>query len=528
MKCMRILFVLFTAVFPTHAEFHVSPMFGDHAVLQRGVAVPVTGRGTPGDTVTVAFVGQRKTGIVADDGSWRVTLEPLSLSNQPATMTVTSTDGADMTFEDMLVGDVWFASGQSNMGFGYNASLKPDEPFEDEKNASIRFFSTTPEFYPLPRESFSKPTQWEVATHASIQWQPAVAWFFAREIRKRVDVPIGIIVVARGGTMIQPFMPIESHADLTGKDRYPSLARLLDDLQARDPSTEAGQKAYRERLAQIGRWNETLPASTERGSFPSPIPSLTGSGQNTDCGIYNACIHPFREFPFKGMLWYQGESNGGDGEIYYHLLKAMIGSLRKQLSSGEFPVYVVQLAPYGQDKLIPGAGDGSSGVRESQRQVCRDIPNTGLVVTLDIGDSKDIHPRNKVDVGKRLARWALNRDYGFEEILPSGPLFREQEVQGNRIILHFDYVGSGLMVGVKAGLEPVKTVSAPMDLFAISGEDRKFVRAQAAIVDGTVVVTSLEVPEPRYVRYAYSASPSGPLLYNREGIPASSFKTDPW
>lgn len=529
MKSFILSTLLLIVLLPASAEFNISQMFGDHAVLQREVPLPVTGRGAPGDTVTVSFAGQRKTGRVADDGSWRVVLDPLALSTQPASMTVSASGGGNKTFEDLLVGDVWFASGQSNMGFGYNASLKLDDPFEEEKNSQIRFFMVSPEFYPLPRESFSSSVEWEVATRASIVWKPAPAWFFARELRKHVEVPIGIFVVARGGTMIQPFMPIESHADLRGTDEYPHLAGLQKNLSARDPATEAGRQAYLEALVQIRRWNENLPAAIARGSFPSPIPSLTGPGRDTTVsGIYNACIHPFREFPFKGMLWYQGESNGGDREMYAHLLRAFIESLRKQLSGGDFPVYVVQLAPYGQDTQVPGAGDGSSGAREAQRLVCQDVPNTGLVVTLDIGDPKDIHPKNKVDVGIRLARWALHRDYGFEELVPSGPLFRKQEIQGNRIVLHFDYVGSGLMVGEKTGIEPVRPISAPLNLFAIAGEDKEFVRAEATIVGDTVVVSSPEVPSPRYVRYAYTASPTGNLLYNKEGLPASLFKTDPW
>ncbi len=515
---------------PARADLRVSALFSEHAVLQRDVPMPVTGWGTPGTRINVDFAGQKVSATVEENGEWRATLKPLALANLGTSMTVSSSDGETVTFEDILVGDVWVAAGQSNMAFPYKASLQPDnQEFEAEKNHEIRFFSTSPQFYPLPSEQFLTPVQWEVATPESIAWKPAAAWFFAREIRKQIDVPIGIFVVARGGTMIQPFMPIWAYRQLEGIDTYKTLKQFHDNCEMRDPSSEKGRQAYADAFSAIRQWNRHMVEAVARDGELEMMPRLPGGpSAGNECGIYNACMHPFRNFPFKGILWYQGESNGGDNEMYYFLLKTMIASLRTTLNGGEFPVYVVQLAPYGADQGTPGAGDGSCGVRESQRLVCGEIPKTGLVVTLDIGNPKDIHPKNKYDVGKRLARWALNRDYGRKDVLVSGPLYKSQKIDGGRIILNFDYVGSGLMVGKKVGITATEKIDAPLECFAIAGEDRKFVRAEAKIVGNTVFVSSPEVPSPKYVRYAYSASPTGNLLYNQEGLPAAPFKTDPW
>ncbi len=505
------------------AELTTSRLFSDHCVLQRDREIPVWGWASPGDKVKIEFAGQTVYGAADKTGEWQVTLQPLKMSSNGQTMIFLSDNGEKIEYSDVVVGDVWVCSGQSNMGFPLKASLSKDRVFANPDKL-IRFFAPGIEFYPYPLERFKSSVAWEATTAKSLAWKSAVAYYFAEAVRKEVDVPIGLYLAARGGTMIQPFMPVESHAMLPDN---PAVDNLKKTFALRDPALQNSKDAYTKKLDDIDRWLNNLEESVENGTPFSSMPALPGDGN--DAGLYNTFFAPMERFPVKGMIWYQGESNGGDGVKYTYLLDAFIKSVRKKFNGdGAFPFYIVQLANFGADKGVPGLGDGNVGVREAQREVAMTLPNCGLAVTHDIGNPKDVHPKNKLDVGKRLARWALNRDYGKKDILVSGPVYKSQKIDGNKIIISFDYVGSGLMVGKKDKTNPTEEIDAPLERFAIAGADKKFVRADAKIIGDTVVVSSPEIPSPKYVRYAYSASPTGCNLYNREGLPASPFKTDPW
>jgi sialate O-acetylesterase len=254
-------------------------------------------------------------------------------------------------------------------------------------------------------------------------------------------------------------------------------------------------------------------------------------GGNGWSGMYNAMIHPFVRLPIKGALWYQGESNGGEGETYYHKMRALIGGWRQQWGQGDFPFYFVQLANFQNATEDPAGGNGWAKLREAQRKSLS-IPNTGMAVitdTVPLAEANDIHPRNKYDVGLRLARWALNRDYGQKDIEVSGPLFKALKIEGNKARLVFDHSGSGLMVGKKEGRTPaIENKEGKLKRFAVAGADKKWFWAEAIIENHTVVVSSPEVTEPVAVRYAFSMNPDGANLCNREGLPASPFRTDNW
>ena len=247
--------------------------------------------------------------------------------------------------------------------------------------------------------------------------------------------------------------------------------------------------------------------------------------------MHNAMIHPFVNFPITGALWYQGESNGGEGESYYHKMHALIGGWRKLWGQGNFPFYFVQLASFQGVTEDPAGGDGWAKLREAQRHSLS-IPNTGMAVitdTVPLAEAGDIHPRNKYDVGLRLARWALNRDYGQKELEVSGPLFKALTIEGNKARLAFDHIGSGLMVGKKEGrATAIENSEGKLKRFAMAGADKKWHWAQAVIEKDTVVVSSPEVTEPVAVRYAFQMNPDGANLYNRDGLPASPFRTDNW
>ena len=244
--------------------------------------------------------------------------------------------------------------------------------------------------------------------------------------------------------------------------------------------------------------------------------------------MYNAMIHPLVRFPIKGALWYQGESNGGEGDGYCDKMRALIGGWRKQWGGGDFPFYFVQLANFQGANENPAGGDGWARVRAAQNKALA-IPDTGMAVIIDIGEANDIHPRNKYDVGARLARWALARDYGQKDVVVSGPLFREMKIEGDKARLCFDHAAPGLMVGKKDGRAPaVENKDGKLRRFAVAGTDKVWQWAEAVIDGETVVVSSPKVKEPVAVRYAFSMNPEGANLYNREGLPASPFRTDNW
>ena len=239
-------------------------------------------------------------------------------------------------------------------------------------------------------------------------------------------------------------------------------------------------------------------------------------------------IHQITRFPIKGALWYQGEANGGDGDIYTTKMQALIGGWRAAWKQGDFPFYFVQLATFLPPNENPAGGDGWAKIRCAQMKALA-IPHTGMASAIDIGDAGNIHPTNKQDVGKRLALWALARDYGKPGIVPSGPLYQAMKIEGGKIRLAFDYVGSGLMVGKKDGRQPtVEDPAGKLARFAIAGADKQWVWANAVIDDNAVVVSSDKVPNPVAVRYAFTTNTSGANLYNREGLPASPFRTDEW
>jgi sialate O-acetylesterase len=247
--------------------------------------------------------------------------------------------------------------------------------------------------------------------------------------------------------------------------------------------------------------------------------------------MYNSMIHPIVRFPIKGALWYQGESNGGEGDTYYDKKRALIGGWRKQWGLGDFPFYHVQLANFRAPTEDPAGGNGWAKLREAQSRSL-DIPNTGMAVIIDtvpLAEAGDIHPKNKFDVGVRLAQWALGRDYGKKDVVVSGPLFKALKIEDGKALLTFDHVGKGLMVGKKEGRNPAaENKEGKLKRFAVAGADKKWYWAEAGINNDTVTVSSPQVKEPVAVRYAFEMNPDGANLYNRDGLPASPFRTDAW
>jgi sialate O-acetylesterase len=311
----------------------------------------------------------------------------------------------------------------------------------------------------------------------------AVGYFFGRRLQQELKVPVGLVGSNWGGTRIEPWVS-------------PAGFRSVDELKA---------------IA------DEVDAYTAESKIGNGSPSA----------IYNAMIHPLAPFAMRGAIWYQGESNGGEGESYFHKTRALVNGWRK-LFNPDLAFYWVQLADFQKATDDPAGGDGWAKLREAQRKAL-DIEHTGMAVIIDIGEANDIHPRNKQDVGARLAHWALHQTYDKKDVVASGPLYKGHKVEGDAIRLSFDHVGGGLMVGKKEGLEPTaEEKGGKLARFAIAGADKKWRWAEATIDGSDVVVKSPDISNPVAVRYAYSMNPEGANLYNKAGLPASPFRTDDW
>jgi sialate O-acetylesterase len=465
----------------------VASVFADHAVLQRDVALPVWGSAEAGVVVSVRLAGQVKTGRADPNGRWSLTLSPLKIQATGLRMTVQAGEETRV-FHDLLVGEVWYCSGQSNMQMTLAACARRIESIRTlmarPHSSDIRMLRVGDPDAEHPRRDRPATTPWQIDTPASRGRQSAVAYFFARRLHERLGVPIGIIDSSWGGKPIEGFIPREAFEQ---SDILRPLLALADqnDLEA------------------LGR--------LEGGVIVRNSAGLPGR-------IFNGRVAPIAPYPLRGFLWYQGESNAGAGEDprnYRHKMKALIEGWRHAWGQAELPFYFVQLPAFANN------AHGWVRLREEQRRSL-DLPHTGMAVTIDLRD-QDIHPANKVDVGERLARWALAQCYGQTQAF-SGPLFKSATIKGREIRVTFSHVGSGLMVASKEGLDPPQESSNP-DLahFELANESGQWFSANAKIVDDAVLVRSVSVLKPVAVRYACQAAPANANLYNRSGLPAAPF-----
>jgi len=451
------------------AELSLPAMFTSGAVLQQKMPVPVWGSADAGAEVTVSFAGQEKKATAGDDGKWKVKLDPLKMSKQGAIMTVAS-GSEKLSVKDVLVGEVWFCSGQSNMEWTVSRAILP-ESVKPEKHATIRHIK-------VPHVRAQKPVDdfqgsWTICDPKSVANFTAVGFFFAVHLQKKLDVPVGLIGCNWGGTRIEPWTPTEGFKQV----------KELDASKLKDTST-----------------------------------------------MFNGMVAAVEPYAIAGAIWYQGESNGNEGESYFHKMRALVLGWRTVWDQGEFPFYFVQLANFRQPNSAPPGGDGWARLREAQLRAMQEIPKSGMAVITDIGEATDIHPRNKFDVGRRLALWALANDYGAEDLVYSGPIFKQMKAEDGKLRLTFDHVGSGLMAAKKEdpqSIEPPQPVDK-LGGFAIAGKDKKWVWADAKIDGEAVILSSPEVEEPVAVRYGFRMNPIDANLYNKEGLPASPFRTDDW
>lgn len=516
---------------PVNAELKFARLFSDHAVLQRDRPILVWGWADSGDRITVTFADQTVEAVASETGRWQVTLEPLATSSTGRVLEARDDDGEVVRAEDLLVGDVWLCSGQSNMDWPLGACDTPQEIAAADFPA-IRHFGVEMDFAQEVRRDCRG--DWRVCRPDTAAGFTAVGFHFAKQVHQETGVPIGLLRSSVGGTNIELWMSQETLLETPALAPYAalmqeSLARYREELAASLDSMEAWLAAARD-AQQTGSPLPLPPAWPE-------YPFMERVARPRCVTLHNGMIAPLIGYQVRGFLWYQGENNAGgvnEGEQYLEKKRALITDWRKWFGDGsELPFYYVQLTSWQapQDRNSDEAAAGADGwaiFREAQRK-CLTIPGTGMAVTIDIGDANDIHPRNKQDVGRRLAQWALADVYQQTSVVRSGPLFREATIEGQQIRIRFDAVDGGLIVGSKQGLDPVVTLRTDSPTgFAIAGEDRKWRWAQAKIVGDEVLVSHPEIPNPVAVRYAFAMNPEGANLYNAAGLPASPFRTDSW
>jgi sialate O-acetylesterase len=484
-------------------DVKVAPVFGDHMVLQQGMALPVWGTASPGEKITVKFRGQEASDEADTNGRWLVKLPAMQATPRQEGTALTVAGKKDTrTFNDVLLGEVWLCAGQSNMEWTLASSDAPDDVAAAD--------------FPQIRHN-RQGGAWVLCTPKTAPGFTGVGFYFARKVHKETGLPVGLLNNSIGGTRIEPWLAVGSEKVEPG---------LKPVLEAHASQVE---KADKQTAAQLDAFEAWVKAARQAAADNKPLPrppALPVYPASPFSGLYNSYTEPLRPYGLRGMLWYQGESNGGEGDIYFFKMKALVEGMRKAWGQGDFPCYLVQLPQLGGANNNPEGGDGWSATRRAQAR-CLTLPGFGMAVTIDVGDPGDIHPRNKKDVGERLALWALAKDYGKKDLVHSGPIFKSMKPEGDSLRLSFDHVGGGLMVGVKEGKKPTREdAGGKLQRFAIAGADGKWAWADAKIDGDTVVVSNPKVAKPVAVRYAYSQNPAGANLYNRGGLPASPFAAE--
>jgi sialate O-acetylesterase len=643
-KLIRLFILLVTSVSPLLAAPRLPHLFSDHMVLQRDKEIAVWGWADPGERISVSLGLNSSDTTAASDGRWKVALSAMPAGG-PFTLVVKGEK--PVTLKDVMLGEVWIASGQSNMTYGLSGATGAAEEIPKANDPGLRFF-TVPKRIAVEAQTDTLVAAWEVATSDTAKNFSAVAYFFARELRRSLNVPVGIILSSWPGTAAEEWtdpaslrrdpilQPIVSRWDATPSDEksfaaHPRNFSLeFDDFEllpakvdlspvsfsnfddgssavstggawsyswhdAADSQFELvapghGGKGYAARIsgALDGTSDSRLDVRLRSDGAPMDLSTFAGirfwargngsfvfhtlqpsisdwddygtgilkatpewreitiwfrdlkqdgwgvrqkltldqiSGFAISCmtdlpdpprppsGLYEGMISPLMEYRIRGALWYQGESNTQRAFQYRSLLPTLIRGWRAAWKEGDFPFLIVQLPNQGHSAEF--ADSWWAELRESQLLTAKTVPNTGLAVTIDVGESGNLHPPRKQEVGERLARWALGTTYGKERVY-SGPLYESMRVEGKEIRIHFQHVGSGLKI-------QGETVQG----FTIAGADKKFHRATARIDGNTIMVSSPEVEAPVAVRYAWADSPEC-NLFNNESLPASPFRTDDW
>jgi sialate O-acetylesterase len=519
-----------------HSEVKPSALFSDHMVLLSGADVPVWGIADPGEKVTIKFLGETKSATTAADGKWTIHLAKLKPGG-PFEMSIAGDKTpAPITVHDVLVGEVWLGSGQSNMVF--NVSAVGHRPYGLQDEAAEIAAANFPQVRMFTVKDAKSLTpvadpegEWKVCSPATVADFSAIGYLFARDLNQQLKVPVGILLAAYGASTAEAWVPRDALA------ADPQLAPILAGFDAREatfkstpppppPTAEPPAAPPTDGTA------AARPPRRARGGGGDPV-----QDQHQPTVLYNGMLHPLIPYAIRGAIWYQGESILGNPGIpmYPHIMETLVTDWRKEWGEGNFPFYAVQLAALKNNSNNPR-------VREAQAEILS-LPNSGLAVTIDIGDPGNVHPKNKEPLADRLTRIALANVYG-KKIEFSGPMYASMKVEGPAIRLTFTHA-EGLTTHYPADLYahvsgtpaapasgaapaplPIPPNDAPLKGFQIAGADHRFVDATATISGSSVVVSSPEVPAPTSVRYAWDNYPFGANLYNAAGLPAAPFRTD--
>lgn len=487
-------------------EIRFPSFFGNHMVLQRHAPIPIWGWAAPGSKVTVKL-GDTTGETVADEaGRWKVALASQEANATGLSLTASSGENST-TLTDVLIGEVWLCSGQSNMEWTVRQSANPGEEIAAANHPLIRQMKIQHLTGDAPKEDVN--SDWYPCSPEGAGNFTAAGYYMARELQRELQVPIGLLNISWGGTRIEPWIPLEGYAAV------PELENIYNQVLQSRPDSEAYQTTLRNHIEAVSQWTveaQSALANRERApftpEFPPSLKPLTTA--QSPAAIFNAMMAPVVGYGMRGAIWYQGESNHTEGMLYYHKKRALLEGWRQIWGVGEFPFYFVQIAPfqYGQEdpEILPEFWEAQAA--------CLDLPKTGMVVTSDIGDIKDIHPKNKQEVGRRLSLLALKHTYGKTDLVASGPVFETMQVEENVMKLTFSNVAGGLKS--RDGKE--------LSHFEIAGKGTGFVKANATIEGANVVLLhSPEVAAPTAMRFAWHKL-AEPNLMNGANLPASAFR----
>lgn len=505
----------------TNPALSVAKTFGSHMVLQQGKVTTIFGNAKADTPVSLEFAGKTHKSSADDKGEWSIALEPMSTNATGQSMTIAS-GGEKLVLEDILIGEVWMCSGQSNMQWSLNKSDNWEAAAKIANYPKLRFFKTPNMTAASPQRDVTGG-EWHLCTPESAPAFSAVGFYFGRELLEKMDTPIGLINTAWGGK------PSEAFTSREAMLATPSAKRLVEEWDAKQASfdPDAAKANHEKSMAAWQKRMDDFRAAKKAGKNPDQkkvgrkpsIAQAPNLAPNCPAAIYNQMIKPWNTYAIAGAIWYQGESNGARGVQYETMFPAMIQDWRTQRKN-DFPFYLVQLANFKTASTEPGTPSPWAELQNAQTLTLQKLKNTGIAIINDIGAAKDIHPRNKLDVGKRLSRWALAKHYGKSIDGPvSGPIYKSHEIVGSDIRVQFDYAD-----GLKS------RNGGDLKRFEIAGADKKWVWADAKIeADGkSVLISSTEVEKPAAARYAWAANPEGANLVNSAGLPASLFRTDDW
>jgi sialate O-acetylesterase len=493
---------------PAQAAVKVPHVFGSHMVLQRDQPLPVWGWADAGEKISVQLGDQPAVMTTANAaGEWRVTL-PQTAAGGPFTLKITGSN--TITLDDVLVGEVWLCSGQSNMEWTVGVSANSPQEIAAANAPQIRHLKVPKLTASVPGQDFDGA--WQVCSPQTVGAFTACGYFMARELNKKLNVPIGLINSSWGGTRIEPWTAPAGFATA------PELADIRMKIAKADPHSTEFKTGLGKYLDTLDAWSHSARQSMAQEKLITPMPGFPEDfvplglregphGQPTT--LYHAMIHPLVPYAIRGAIWYQGESNHPEGKLYTSKMKALIESWRG-LWGRELPFHYVQIAPFAYGAESPTV---LAEFWEAQAAALA-IPNTGMVVINDIGDYADIHPKNKQEVGRRLALLARKNVYGEKDLVASGPVFKSMSIEGEKIRVRFDHIGGGL----------ASRDGQPLNWFEIIGQDSDWTQADAVIDGDSVVLSVASVKQPAAMRFAWNKSAT-PNLMNKEGLPASAFRS---